>query len=157
MGVVSIEKANHLFWLGRYTERVFTTLKGFVSVYDNMLDTDLTAYKGYCESIGIVDIYQSKDDFVVRYINDMSDPNSIINSLYRAYDNGIVLREEISSETLRCIPSSDGVQQLFSVNCRVAPTDNLRYNKDGFGNTTAIGASKRRILTFLLRWKVWHL
>lgn len=44
--------------------------------------------------------------------------------------------------TLRCIPFSDGVQQLFSVNCRVAPTDNLRYNKDGFGNTTAIGCIK---------------
>lgn len=100
MGVVSIEKANHLFWLGRYTERVFTTLKGFVSVYDNMLDSDPTAYKSYCESIGIADIYQSKDDFIARYMNDTSDPNAIVNSLYRAYDNGIVLREEIGSETL---------------------------------------------------------
>lgn len=44
--------------------------------------------------------------------------------------------------TLRCIPSSDGVQQLFSINCRVALTDNLRYNKDGFGSTTAIGCIK---------------
>lgn len=33
MGIVSVEKANHLYWLGRYTERVFTTLKGFISVY----------------------------------------------------------------------------------------------------------------------------
>ncbi len=32
--------------------------------------------------------------------------------------------------TLRCIPSSDGVQQLFSVNCRVALKGNIRYNKD---------------------------
>ena len=45
MGIVSVEKANHLYWLGRYTERVFTTLKGFISVYDNMLDSDPTAYK----------------------------------------------------------------------------------------------------------------
>lgn len=100
MGTVSIEKANHLYWLGRYTERVFTTLKGFVDVYDNMLDFDPLAYKNYCECIGIPDIYQSKDDFIARYMNDVSDGNSIINSLYRAYDNGIVLREEISSETL---------------------------------------------------------
>lgn len=100
MGIVSVEKANHLYWLGRYTERVFTTLKGFISVYDNMLDSDPTAYKKYCESIGITDIYQSKDDFIVRYINDISDGNSIINSLHRAYDNGIVLRGEIGSETL---------------------------------------------------------
>ena len=67
MGIVSVEKANHLYWLGRYTERVFTTLKRFISVYDNMLDSDPTAYKKYCESIGITDIYQSKDDFIVRY------------------------------------------------------------------------------------------
>ncbi len=100
MGIVSVEKANHLYWLGRYTERVFTTLKGFISVYDNMLDADPTAYKKYCESIGIADIYQSKDDFIARYINDVSDGNSIINSLNRAYDNGIVLRGEIGSETL---------------------------------------------------------
>ena len=100
MGIVSVEKANHLYWLGRYTERVFTTLKGFISVYDNMLDSDPTAYKKYCESIGITDIYQSKDDFIVHYINDISDGNSIINSLHRAYDNGIVLRGEIGSETL---------------------------------------------------------
>ena len=33
-------------------------------------------------------------------INDISDGNSIINSLHRAYDNGIVLRGEIGSETL---------------------------------------------------------
>lgn len=44
--------------------------------------------------------------------------------------------------TLRCIPSSDGVQQLFSVNCRVAPNGNIRYNKDGFCNTIGTGCIK---------------
>lgn len=41
--------------------------------------------------------------------------------------------------TLRCIPSSDGVQQLYSVNCRVAPGGNIRYNRDGFHNRTGTG------------------
>lgn len=44
--------------------------------------------------------------------------------------------------TLRCIPSSDGVQQLFSVNCRVAPGGNIRYNRDGFCNTIGTGCIK---------------
>ena len=44
--------------------------------------------------------------------------------------------------TLRCIPSSDGVQQLFSVNCRVAPNGDIRYNKDGFCNTIGTGCIK---------------
>ena len=54
MGIVSVEKANHLYWLGRYTERVFTTLKGFISVYDNMLDSDPTAYKKYCKALELL-------------------------------------------------------------------------------------------------------
>lgn len=44
--------------------------------------------------------------------------------------------------TLRCIPFSDGVQQLFSVNCRVAPNGNIRYNRDGFCNTIGTGCIK---------------
>ena len=27
MGIISIEQSGRLYWLGRYTERVFTTLK----------------------------------------------------------------------------------------------------------------------------------
>lgn len=100
MGIISIEKANHLFWLGRYTERVFTTLSGFIDVCDNMLDADPLAYQSYCQCIGIPDLYGSREAFIERYINDASDSNSIINSLNRAYDNGIVLRRDISSETL---------------------------------------------------------
>ena len=29
MGIISIEKADHLYWLGRYTERVYTILRVF--------------------------------------------------------------------------------------------------------------------------------
>ena len=31
MGIISVEKSDHLFWLGRYVERVFTTLNTFVT------------------------------------------------------------------------------------------------------------------------------
>ena len=39
MGIISIEKADHLYWLGRYTERVYTTLRVFFHIYDNMIET----------------------------------------------------------------------------------------------------------------------
>lgn len=36
MGIISIEKANNLYWLGRYTERVFTTLRKFYRIFDSI-------------------------------------------------------------------------------------------------------------------------
>lgn len=27
MGIISVEQVDHLYWLGRYTERIYTTLK----------------------------------------------------------------------------------------------------------------------------------
>ena len=51
----------------------------------------------------IPNIYTSKDDFSRRYCFDEENPNSIYSNLMRAYDNAIVLREEIGSETLAYI------------------------------------------------------
>ena len=38
MGIISIKSSDNLFWLGRYVERVFTTLKAFTECYDIMID-----------------------------------------------------------------------------------------------------------------------
>ena len=48
MGIISIEKTNHLFWLGRYCERVFTTLKVFRKYYDTMIDGSQSDYQIFC-------------------------------------------------------------------------------------------------------------
>ena len=40
MGIISLEKQDHLFWLGRYCERVYTTIRTFLLSYDKMLDND---------------------------------------------------------------------------------------------------------------------
>lgn len=103
MGNISIEKANHLFWLGRYTERVFTTLESYFIAFDRMLDGENSTYQEFCRDMGIPDIYGSREVFLKRYIGDKTDGNSIISNLYRAYDNAIVLRDEISTDTLSYI------------------------------------------------------
>ncbi len=100
MGIISVERADHLFWIGRYTERVFTTLVTFFDFYDQMIDVDLEAYKDFCVKVAIPDIYRDREDFNRRYLFDRTDPNSICSNLERAYDNGIVIRDEISSYTL---------------------------------------------------------
>lgn len=103
MGIISLEQADRLYWLGRYTERVYTTLRIFSKSFDTMIDEIADSYEEFCKNIDIPNIYQGKEDFLVRYPFDPENPDSIISNLNRAYDNAIVLRESIGSETLAFI------------------------------------------------------
>ena len=103
MGIISIEQADRLFWLGRYTERVFTTLRIYSQSFDIMIDEIADNYIEFCKSIDIPNIYESKEDFINRYPFDPENSDSIISNLNRAYDNAIMLRESIGSETLAYI------------------------------------------------------
>lgn len=103
MGIISVEQADHLYWLGRYTERVYTTLRIYSRSFDTMIDEKTDSYQKFCESIDIPNIYSSKEDFIRRYPFDSDNPDSIISNLNRAYDNAIVLRESIGSEALSYI------------------------------------------------------
>ena len=106
MGIISVEQVDHLYWLGRYTERVYTTLKIYSESFDRMIDESEDSYQKYCDSLYIPNIYESKEDFLKRYPFDISVPDSIISNLNRAYDNAIVLRETIGSEALSYIQLS---------------------------------------------------
>ena len=103
MGIITIEKSDNLFWLGRYTERVHTTLKYYIEATDLMIDQDPDYYAVLCRKIGIPDVYGSREQFLTTYPFDTSDPNSIISNLYRAYDNAIVMRDYIGTETMAYI------------------------------------------------------
>lgn len=103
MGIISIEHTDRLYWLGRYTERVYTTLRLFATSYDEMIDRAEKSYEIFCEKLDIPNIYLSGTDFVRRYCFDATDPNSIYSNLMRGYDNAVVLREAIGSETLSYI------------------------------------------------------
>lgn len=103
MGIISVEQADHLYWLGRYTERVYSTLRFYFRRFDTMIDEAIDSYETFCESIDIPNIYTSREDFIRRYPFDADNPDSVISNLNRAYDNAIVLRESIGSETLSYI------------------------------------------------------
>ena len=103
MGIISIEQTNRLYWLGRYTERTYTTLRLYMKSYDSMLDDLPRGYQEYCRRLEIPNIYGSKENFIRSYAYDKVNMNSIVSNLIRAYDNAIVLREEIGSETLSYI------------------------------------------------------
>lgn len=115
MGIISLEKADHLFWLGRYTERVFTTLDTFFLYFDMMLDRDKRAYVLFCDQLNIPMVYGDMDEFIDKYIFDPADPNSIKSNMLRAFDNAVVLRDELSSSTLSYIQMSlDCLDQAVS-------------------------------------------
>jgi len=100
MGVFSSEKVSNLYWLGRYAERTQITLKLFMDSIDRMIDGDENHYQKFCRSIGIPNVYEGKDDFIKKYTFDAGHPYSIISNMNRAFDNAVVMRDSLGSETL---------------------------------------------------------
>lgn len=103
MGIISVEQTNRLFWLGRYSERVYTTLRLYYNSFDMMIDEITDSYTEFCRMVDIPDVYGSKEALKKNYPFDEDNPDSIFSNLNRAYDNAIVLREEIGSEALSYI------------------------------------------------------
>ncbi len=128
MGIISIENTDRLYWLGRYSERVYTTLRIFFDRYDSMIDLADDEYKDYCKRQEIPDIYSSSDDFAERYCFDEEDGNSIISNLTRAYDNAIELREEIGSMALSYIQLA--VYAMNDAKKSIAPLMELQQTRD---------------------------
>lgn len=102
-GHITTEKAGELYWLGRYVERVYTTIAEFFKGYDRMIDEDRVSYPEYCRRVSIPNVYADKEDFLRSYPFDDTNPDSIISNLIRAHDNAIVLRDDIGSDTLSYI------------------------------------------------------
>lgn len=102
MGIISLERIDNLIWLGRYSERIYLTIKEFFQYFDAMIE-DPYLYKDYCKALQIPMIYQNPEDFIQRYISDETIGDSLLSNLYRCYDNCIVLRNEIGTESMTYI------------------------------------------------------
>ena len=100
MGIMTFEHADRLYWLGRYTERVYTTIKFFSSSFDRLINHDETACEDFCRRLDIPNIYHGWDDFLKRYNFDRSNPDSVASNLERVYDNAVVMRDEIGSDAI---------------------------------------------------------
>ena len=103
MGIVSLTNTDKLYWLGRYSERVYTTIRLFGESFDHLIEGDVQSISAFCASLNIPNIYVSGDDFVERYLFDAENPDSVFANLTRAYDNAMTLREEIGSECVSYI------------------------------------------------------
>ncbi len=92
--------AYHLYWLGRYTERVYTTLRMFFHIYDRIIEQPEGIYETYCKKLNIPNIYTSNQQFVQSYLFGEDNPDSVLSNMKRAYDNAVVLRDELSTAVL---------------------------------------------------------
>jgi uncharacterized alpha-E superfamily protein len=103
---ISNTKAENLFWLGRYVQRVYIILHYLRKYMDVMIDENENAYNLFCEKLGIENNYTSSEDFIHNYLFDKGNDNSLISMLTNASSNAILLREEIKSETFAYIQMS---------------------------------------------------
>ena len=79
MGAITIEKSNSLFWLGRYIERVFITTRYYSQLFDVMLDKNSEVYHDYCKKLDINDFYYNDAHFMMSYLYDSDNIDSIFN------------------------------------------------------------------------------
>lgn len=100
MDTMSVSKASRLFWLGRYYERVATTLTYLWSWYDRMIDSAPIDYAAFCAALEIPCDYEDAKDFMRRYVFDGKNPDSLRASADAMLGNGMMLRETIGSRTL---------------------------------------------------------
>ena len=96
---LTLKQVDSLYWLGRYTERVLSSLRIFINVFDSQLDTTFD-YADYCDKLNISNSFSSLKDFCFRYAFDENYASSILCSATYADGNAMMLRDIVGSECL---------------------------------------------------------
>ena len=128
MGTVTLTKHNRLFWLGRYLERAYAGIIATRPLFEADTDGREGDYADYCRRVGIPNTYENTADFVRRFYFDDNDPNSIASALGYAYDNAIVLRETLSTDTLAYVQMAISAMELAAASA--APGVELQWVLD---------------------------
>lgn len=109
--IITADKATRLFWLGRYAERVYISLHLLRRYYDKVLDGNITDFKEYYEKLGVNRLDKDTEslEFQIAQLYDKENVCSIISSISYANDNAIMLRRDITSESLSYIQMSQAI------------------------------------------------
>lgn len=100
---VTASKAENLFWLGRYMERVFTTLDVFFPYYDRVMDTNVDAFRPFARSLDLPSDFEDFDAFVKSFLYDKDNRDSVRSAIISAFYNAVILRPEIGSTLMQFI------------------------------------------------------
>jgi hypothetical protein len=128
LSLVTVSKADNLYWLGRYTERAFTTLARFFPFYDRVMDTDVDAFRPFAEALDLPQDFGDFDDFIHSFLYDGQDPNSVRSAVVRAFDNAVILRPELSSGLLQYIELA--VSNITAAATRFASAEDIYKQRD---------------------------
>lgn len=143
------KKANSLFWLGRYAERVYLSLHLLRKFYDSDIEaSSSTAYELYCKQLHIAfnALTPAKDIAKLLYDGEIS--NSLISGLKFANDNALVLRGELTSETLSYIQIANYHMQA----CQAINEENITVLQQITDSLLAFwGSAQERILSDTVR------
>ena len=101
LALVTASKADNLFWLGRYTERVFTTLSQFFPFYDRVMDTDVDAFRPFARALDLPEDFEDFDAFIHSFLYDEKNPDSVRSAIVYAFNNAVILRPELGSRSLQ--------------------------------------------------------
>ena len=103
LSLVTASNADNLYWLGRYTERTFTTLVQFFPFYDRVMDTDVDAFRPLAHALDLPEHFEDFDEFIHSFLYDKDNPDSVCSSIQSAFGNAVVLRPELSSRLLQYV------------------------------------------------------
>lgn len=107
--LLNAEKANRLFWLGRYVERGYLTLHLVRRAYDEVIDAPVgampeSALLDLLRSYSGAALTTSRD--MMAYVYNAVNPASLCAVMEMAKSNSMLLRSEICSESLSYIEMS---------------------------------------------------
>ncbi|OZG58831.1 A circularly permuted ATPgrasp [Bifidobacterium tissieri] len=103
LSLLTASKADNLYWLGRYTERVFTTLTRFFPFYDQVMDTDVDAFRPFARALDLPEDFEDFDTFIHTFLYDKNNPNSVRSAMDCAFNNAVILRPELTSRVLQYV------------------------------------------------------
>lgn len=106
--LITKSKVGNLYWLGRYSERVFTTLNTFLPFYDRVMDTDVDAFRPFARALDLPQDFADFDTFITSFLYDSENPDSIRSAIRCAFTNAVPLRPELGSRLLQYIELAMG-------------------------------------------------
>ena len=103
LSLVTASKAESLFWLGRYTERVHTTLRVFFPFYDRVMDAGVEAFRPFARALDLPGDFEDFDGFVESFLFDEQNRDSVRSAVVSAFYNTVALRPELTSRLLQYV------------------------------------------------------
>ena len=128
LALVTSSKTDTLYWLGRYTERVFTTIKRFFPFYDQVMDTDVDAFRPFARALDLPEDFADFDAFIQSFLYDENNADSVRSAIKSAFNNAVVLRPELGSDLLQYVELA--LRNIADASRRSASAEDIYKQRD---------------------------